>query len=114
MKVLHSGVTQCEEGTAFRKEPEMPALPANLDDEALQIKTSVKADESRRQVPIHPELIQAGFLAYVAHCKALGHDWLFLHLKPDRCGKRGGNWSKWLARWRKVLGVEGSRRHPVI
>lgn len=82
----------------------------DLDDEALQIKTSVKTDESRRQVPIHPELIQAGFLAYVAHCKAQGHDWLFPHLQPDRYGKRGGNWSKWWARWRKALGVEGSSK----
>ena len=80
----------------------------DLEDDALQIKTSVKTDESRRQVPIHPELIQAGFLAYVAHCKAKGHDWLFPHLQPDRYGKRGGNWSKWWARWRKALGVDGS------
>ena len=30
MKVLHSGVTQGEEGTALRKGPEMPALRTNL------------------------------------------------------------------------------------
>ena len=82
----------------------------DLEDEVLQIKTSVKTDESRRQVPIHPELIQAGFLVYVAHCQAKGYDWLFPHLQADRYGKRGGNWSKWWARWRKALGVEGSSK----
>jgi len=79
----------------------------DLDDEDLNIKTSVKTDESRRQVPIHEKLIKAGFLDYVAHIKARGHDWLFPHLTPDRYDKRSGNWSKWWARWRKSLGVAG-------
>ena len=82
----------------------------DLDDDDLNIKTSVKTDDSRRQVPIHAELIKAGFLDYVAHIKAQGHDWLFPHLQPDRYGKRGGNWSKWWARWRQSLGVAGASK----
>lgn len=82
----------------------------DLDDEAAGIHTNVKTDESRRRVPIHPVLIEAGFLAYVAYIKAQEQDWLFPHLNPDRYGKRGGNWSKWWARWRTTLGVCGRQK----
>lgn len=82
----------------------------DLDDEEQDIKTHVKTDESRRRVPIHPMLIQAGFLTYVEYIKAGKQSWLFPHLTPDRYAKRGGNWSKWWTRWRKTLGVNGRQK----
>jgi integrase len=82
----------------------------DLDDDDEDIHTSVKTDESRRKVPLHRELIRAGFLTYVEYVKEQGHDWLFPHLNPDQYDRRGGNWSKWWTLWRRKLGVGGRQR----
>lgn len=79
----------------------------NLDDEEEGIQTDVKTDESRRKVPLHADVINAGFLAYVEHVKKQKSGWLFPDLTPDRYSKRGGNWGKWWSRWRKARGVTG-------
>lgn len=41
----------------------------------------LKNPESKRRVPVHPELIRLGFLEYVAALKAIGHVLLFPELK---------------------------------
>jgi integrase len=79
----------------------------DLEDEDRQVRTTVKTVESRREVPIHPALVQAGFLAYVQHVRTKKKDWLFPDLKPGAYGKRGANWSKWWGRWRTSLGIGG-------
>lgn len=69
---------------------------------------SVKAVSSRRLVPIHPELLRLGFAQYTASLPSDGR--LFPQLKPDRFGKRTGNFSKWFGRWARDLGVEDRRK----
>jgi integrase len=63
---------------------------------------SLKTQGSRRQIPLHPNLIRCGFLRYVAQCQGGP---LFPLLKPDQYGKITGNWSKWFNRYKRDVGV---------
>jgi len=66
----------------------------------------IKTTNSRRRVPIHPELIEAGFLRYVERRRKAGDVRLFPELKQDSKGNWSGNWSKWWGRYaREVLGI---------
>jgi len=69
----------------------------------------LKNANSRRRVPIHPELLRCGFLAYVERTKTAGHSWLFPRLSaaPDR--KRTASFSQWFGRYRRQLGITGER-----
>lgn len=70
----------------------------------------LKNPNSRRRVPIHPELLRCGFLGYVAETKAAGHSWLFPRLSsaPDR--KRTASFSQWFSRYlRGVVKVDNPR-----
>lgn len=42
----------------------------------------LKNDQSRRKVPLHPEMIRIGFLDYVANVTQTAKDQLFPELKP--------------------------------
>jgi integrase len=68
----------------------------------------VKTDAGERVVPIHPQIIQLGFLDYVAERKAEDGDkaWLFPPVAPDQRGGRKA-WAKWWGRYlRTHIGVE--------
>ena len=68
----------------------------------------LKNEPSRRIIPIHRALIEAGFLNYVADQRKAKVVRLFPYLKPDaKYGRLGANWSKWWGRWRRVLGLNG-------
>lgn len=72
---------------------------------------SVKTDSSRREVPVHPVLIKAGFIKYVAHIKKMRQAWLFPDLTPHVNGTHSGNWSKWWGRYaRKKIGIKDKRK----
>jgi len=58
----------------------------------------IKTEAGRRKVPVHPVLIELGFLRYVAQMKARGFKYLFPGLKAYR-GRRTQNWSKWWSRY---------------
>jgi integrase len=60
-------------------------------------------------VPLHPALIERGFLEFVASAKPGP---LFANLSPDKFGKRGGNGTKILGRWVRSLGIEDGRISP--
>jgi integrase len=47
---------------------------------------SLKSAAGRRKVPIHPEVIDAGFLKFVAELRAQGRERLFEELQPDKSG----------------------------
>ena len=67
---------------------------------------SLKTTGSRRIIPLHPALIDAGFLRYIERLKTDGHHRLFPLLKKDVKGKYSGNWSKWWSRYtRKQMGI---------
>jgi integrase len=70
---------------------------------------SLKTAGSERVVPLHPAVIEAGFLQFVAK-SAAGP--LFLTLPPDVFGKRGGNGTKIIGRWVRGLGLTDARISP--
>jgi integrase len=66
----------------------------------------LKNRQSRRKVPLHPELIRIGFLDYVAEITASPEDQVFPDLKPggnDR--KRGYYFSKRFSSYRAAIGL---------
>lgn len=72
----------------------------------------VKTESSRRRVPVHPELIRCGFMAFVQMRRKVDREgFLFHELKPDQFEKRTGNWSKWWGRYmRQQVGIQDSRK----
>ncbi len=56
---------------------------------------NLKNETSRRIVPIHQALVDAGLLTYVESLKAAGHDRLFPELRPDSVGKVSPRVSEW-------------------
>ena len=53
---------------------------------------------SRRTIPVHGALIEAGFLEYVEAVRQARCDWLFPALEADHDGRRGANFGKWFMR----------------
>jgi integrase len=70
---------------------------------------SLKTRSSERVIPLHPAVIEAGFLAFVSSVRPGP---LFPGLTPDRFGSRGGNGSKLLGRWVRSLGIDNPRLQP--
>jgi integrase len=76
-----------------------------LDPEAGSLKTS----GSERIIPLHPALIEVGFLKFATRAK-LGP--LFADLAPDKFGRRGGNGTKVIGRFVRQLGLVDLRLSP--
>jgi integrase len=78
-----------------------------------------KTADARRLVPLHPDLVKTGFLAYAQHVQALGHTYLFPHLK-DGANGRGKNVGVQFSNWLDDCGIQDhhkvfhSFRHTVI
>lgn len=74
--------------------------------------THLKTRSSRRRVPIHPFLVEMGFLRYVEHVKRAKYDRLFPELRVDCKGKMSGNWTKWWGRYARssVIGIESDQK----
>jgi integrase len=70
---------------------------------------SMKTAGSERVVPLHPAVIEAGFLQFVSKSTAGP---LFSTLPPDVFGKRGGNATKIIGRWVCGLGLTDARLSP--
>ena len=69
----------------------------------------LKNSSSERTIPLHPALIDSGFLKFVA---SVGSGPLFPHLQPDKFGKRGGNGTKVIGRFVRSLGLADLRLSP--
>jgi integrase len=76
-----------------------------LDPEAGSLKTS----GSERVIPLHPALVEAGFLKFATRSKPGP---LFADLAPDKFGKRGGNGTKVIGRFVRQLGLVDLRLSP--
>ncbi|CAN7226029.1 site-specific integrase [Variovorax sp. LjRoot175] len=74
--------------------PYLSILEAADEDEGRGVKT----EGSRRQIPLHPDLIERGFTLYVASLPAEGQ--VFPMLKPNPAGFFGANFGK---RWASYL-----------
>jgi integrase len=59
----------------------------------------VKTAGSRRTIPVHQELLCAGFRAYWHDQHIRGEAWLFPSLEPDHDGRRGGAFGQWFSRY---------------
>jgi integrase len=82
-----------------------------LDLQTLDSSRRVKTRTSRRNVPIHPQLVGAGLLRYTDERRKKSDEWLFPDLIPDQFGDRGGNWSKWWGRYaRDKIGITDKRK----
>lgn len=66
----------------------------------------LKTASSERIVPLHPAVVEASFLAFVATVKAGP---LFADLKPDKFGSRGGTGTKVIGPWVRGLGLTDER-----
>jgi len=87
----------------------IPCLHIRLDNR--QTGASLKNDRSERTVPLHPAIVDEGFLAYVKTLPTTGP--LFPNVTPDRFGKRGGNGTKTIGRWvRRKVGITDPRKAP--
>lgn len=85
---------------------------------------SLKANASRRKVPIHHELVRLGLIQDVRHWKASGRQRLFPELKADAKGYYSHGPSKLFNRWAKSVAdsdpddpgalVFHSSRHTVV
>ncbi len=81
------------------------------EEEKQGLKTGLKNDSSSRKIPVHSQLIKAGFLDYHHKITSQVPGRLFPDLLPDRNGKISGNWSKWWGRYaRKVVGITDKRK----
>ncbi|MCK1744304.1 glycosyltransferase [Bradyrhizobium sp. 139] len=72
----------------------------------------VKSDAGERVVPLHPQIIQLGFLEYVAqrNTEEGENAWLFPAVAPDQRGGRKA-WAKWWGRYRQFFTVGMKLRH---
>ena len=70
---------------------------------------NLKNANSRRVLPLHPSLIEQGFLQYAESVKNTGADRLFPELEAVR-GKLGHSASKWFGRYKSKLGITDPRK----
>jgi integrase len=80
------------------------------DDTPTAIQKSVKTAASRRWVPIHPKLIEIGFLRYVEDMKAKGETRLFPELPFIEASKYGKQVSKDFGKVTRSLGIWVNRK----
>jgi integrase len=69
----------------------------------------LKTETSRRNVPMHEELIKFGFLEYVNAARRAKTEWLFPELGRDKYGRRSSAFGKrWNRKLRKVISLKDS------
>lgn len=69
----------------------------------------VKSAAGRRVLPVHPELIQMGYLLFVAEQRKAGHTQLFPNETPNANGAWGDPLSKWFIRLLKEHDIDGTK-----
>lgn len=69
----------------------------------------LKTANARRMLPVHPELVRMGFLAFVKRQASRGQDKLFDGEAPNSRGQWGDGFSDWFTRIIKSEGLVGAR-----
>lgn len=69
----------------------------------------LKTANARRVLPIHPELINIGFLRYAKRQQAANEDKLFSGERPNGNGQWGDGFSDWFSRQIRNEGLKGAR-----
>lgn len=70
------------------------------------LEKSLKTGASRRVIPVHPRLLELGFMDYVEHMRKLGSYALFPDIKPDKKLVLAGNFSKWFNGYLRRVGIK--------
>lgn len=70
---------------------------------------SVKTPSSKRIIPIHPLLLELGFLDYVDAQKRAGKRDLFPGLRPEKATRAGENLGEWFSRYLEYIGMKRER-----
>ena len=109
---LLSGAREEEIGQALVADIKAEEGIAYLDINTLdrQAGKRVKNKSSRRQLPLHPELLRCGLLEYVEERRRVGDERLFPDLHPSVTRQVTGNWSKWWGRYTDGLGITDPRK----
>ena len=109
---LFSGAREEEIGQALVSDVKKEDGIAYLDINTLDRRAGkrVKNKSSRRKLPLHPELLRCGLLAYVEARRRNGDIRLFPALRPSVSGQVTGNWSKWWGRYTDSLGITDPRK----
>lgn len=81
----------------IRQDPESRIWFLDITDKTeshAEVEKSVKTAGSKRKVPIHPQLLELGFLQYVERVKMAGHTLLFPDFPPSvgRASPKAGEW----------------------
>lgn len=95
----------CEEGTwtfDLNDNPEDEDGPQDESDAAKSLKT----ESSRRQVPVHPALIELGILEYLEMCRKAGETRLFPEIRPGPRGNLSHYPSKFWQGYLKRIGIK--------
>ena len=71
---------------------------------------SVKTIASIRTVPLHPTLLELGFLRHVDAMRSAGHDRLFPDLDNTTKNKYGDRVSKFFGRWKRKHGIDDKKK----
>lgn len=69
----------------------------------------LKTNSSSRVIPIHPELITLGLVAYLEQVWEAGHERLFPEVSPDSLGRWSHTTSEWFSKHLKRISVSGTR-----
>ena len=80
-----------------------------LDLRVIEGGKSLKRNSSRRMIPIHPELIRCGFLAYVEERRKAGDERLFPKVRSERAEQTAA-WSQWWGRYARKHGIKDKRK----
>jgi integrase len=109
---LFSGARLEEMGQALVSDVKERDGIAYLDINTLdrQARKRLKNRSSRRKLPLHPELLRCGLLAYVEERRRNNDIRLFPDLRPSVSGQVTGNWSKWWGRYTDSLGITDPRK----
>lgn len=59
----------------------------------------LKTEQSQRLIPMHPAMIELGWLEHVAALREAGEEWLFPDLLHDNPRGAGHEFSKWWGNW---------------
>ncbi|WP_324287977.1 DUF6538 domain-containing protein [Brevundimonas sp. SL130] len=79
---------------------------SEFDEEGRRIEERrLKTEPSARRTPLHPALVEAGFLAFVEARRKAGDEVLFPQLRPGPGGNHSHDLSKWFGRFRSDLGL---------
>lgn len=67
---------------------------------------TLKTEQSKRDIPIHEELIRIGLLEHVTAIKKAGHKRLFPSITPSADGSYSSNFTKWFNKFLKSLKIK--------